>query len=118
MLYDILIKDSMLVKTQKKRHQLTDARVDPEQSLILDALKQLPEVPSSARACAVSSQICPQDLHHRVAALIVGGGAGLGVGVSRAALLIPEECHGSLLQSVNTQAMSQKLSDGSDFNSF
>ena len=97
----------MLV-TQNKRLQLTDARVDPEQSLILDALKQLPEVPGGARACAVSSQIGPQDLHHRVAALIIGGGTGLGVGVSRAALLVPEECHGSLLQSVNTRAMSQK----------
>ena len=95
----------MLLTLECLRHQLTDARVDPEQPLVLDALKQLPEVPSGARAGAVGSQIGAQDLHHRVAALVVGGGARLGVGVSGAALLIPEECHGSLLQSVDTRAL-------------
>ena len=95
----------MLLTLNCLRHQLTDARVDPEQPLVLDALKQLPEVPSGPRAGAVGPQIGAQDLHHRVAALVVGGGAGLGVGVRGAALLVPEECHGSLLQSVDTRAL-------------
>lgn len=73
--------------------QLTDAGVDPEQPLVLDALEQLPEVPGVARACAVGPQVCPQDLHHRVAALAVGGGAGLSVGVRGAALLVPASGH-------------------------
>jgi len=71
--------------------RIHDARVDPEQPLVLDALKQLPEVPSGPRAGAVGPQIGAQDLHHRVAALVVGGGARLGVGVSGAALLVPLE---------------------------
>ena len=95
----------MLLTPHCLRHQLTDARVDPEQPLVLDALKQLPEVPGGARAGAVCPQIGSQDLHHRVAALVVGGGAGLGVGVRGAALLVPEEGHGSLLQSVDTRAL-------------
>ena len=74
--------------------KLTDAGVDPEQPLVLDALEQLPEVPGGARACAVCPQVCPQDLHHRVAALVVGRGAGLGVWVRGAALLVPAESSG------------------------
>ena len=84
----------MLLTLNCLRHRLTDARVDPEQPLVLDALKQLPEVPGGARACAVGPQVGPQDLHHRVAALVVGRGAGLGVGVRGAALLIPGESSG------------------------
>ena len=71
------------------RYALTDTRIDPEQALVLDALEELPEIPGGASAGAVSSQIRPQDLHHRVAALCVGRGAGLGVRVCGARLLVP-----------------------------
>jgi len=63
-------------------------RVDPEQSLVLDALEEFPEVPGCARAGTVGPKVGPEDLHHGVPAGGVGGGTGLAVAVHTAGLLV------------------------------
>ena len=66
----------------------TNTRVDPEQSLILDALKQFSKVPSSACTSAIGSQIRSKYLDHGIATLRIWSSTGLGVSVSTAGLLI------------------------------
>ena len=67
---------------------LTYTRVDPEESLVLDALEEFPEVPGCARAGTVGSQVCAEDLDHGLPAGGVGGSTGLAVAVHAAGLLV------------------------------
>ena len=69
--------------------------VNPEQPLVLDTLKEVPEVPRGARTPTVGPQVGPQDLHHGVATLGEWSSAGLSVRVRTARLLVsttPTKC--------------------------
>ena len=68
---------------------LTYAGVDPEQPLVLDTLEQLPEVPGCPGTGTVGPEVGPEDLEHGLPAGGVGGGAGLGLTVHAAGLLVP-----------------------------
>ena len=68
---------------------LTYAGVDPEEPLVLDTLEQLPEVPGCPGTGTVGPEVGPEDLEHGLPAGWVCGGAGLGLTVHAAGLLVP-----------------------------
>ena len=68
---------------------LTYAGVDPEEPLVLDTLEQLPEVSGCPGTGTVGPEVGPEDLEHGLPAGGVGGGAGLGLAVHAAGLLVP-----------------------------
>ena len=68
---------------------LTYAGVDPEEPLVLDTLEQLPEVPGGPGTGTVGPEVGPEDLEHGLPAGGVCGGAGLGLAVHAAGLLVP-----------------------------